>query len=106
MSKMTDIFDIWNFLTTHIVTGLIPFISIVLLVLYALGHSRHKEVVRRREEEKFTIKAFAFSPALSFFNWVNKVLDFAVGGILKAVHKFAWVPCMSILDKVLPDSVI
>ncbi|MGF6273398.1 hypothetical protein ABIB38_001772 [Massilia sp. UYP11] len=106
MSKMTDIFDIWNFLTTHIVTGLIPFISIVLLVLYALGHSRHKEVVRRGEEEKFTIKAFAFSPALSVFNWVNGVLDFAVGGILKAVHKFAWVPCMNILDKVLPDSAI
>jgi hypothetical protein len=106
MSKMTDIFDIWNFLTTHIVTGLIPFISIVLLVLYALGHSRHKEIVRRKEEEKFTIKAFAFSPALSFFNWVNKVLDLAVGGILKAVHKFAWVPCMTIFDKVLPDSAI
>jgi len=106
MSKMTDIFDIWNFLTTHIVTGLIPFVSFVLLVLYLLGHSRHKEIVRRKEEEKFTIKAFAFSPALSFFNWVNTVLDFAVGGILKAVHKFAWVPCMNFLDKVFPDSAI
>lgn len=106
MSEMTDIFDIWNFLTTNIVTGLIPFISFVLLVLYVIGYSKNKEIMSRKVEGKFTIKAFVFSPALSFFRGVNRALDFAVGGILKASHKFAWVPCMNVLDKVLPDTVI
>jgi len=106
MSKMTDIFDVWHFLTTHFVTGLIPFVSFVLLVLYVIGYSRNKEIVRSKEADKFTIKAYSFSPALSFFNGVNSALDFGVGGVLKAVHKFAWVPTMNLLDKILPDEAV
>lgn len=106
MSKMTDIFDLWHFFTTHIVTGVVPFVAFVCWILYVIGYSRNKEIVKGKESEKFTSKAYSFSPALSFFNGVNSALDYAVGGVLKAVHKLAWVPSMALLDKVIPDAAI
>jgi hypothetical protein len=102
----TDVFTVYNYIATHLVTGGIPIVSIILMTLYAKGYLNNKAIKRAEKEGKFEVKAYQFSPSSKFFNGVNKVLDWAIGGALTGLHKAAWKPAMKILANVLPDETI
>lgn len=104
MSKPTDLFDVFSFITTYFVNGVIPFLMFVVFGMYVKGYFDFKAIAKAEALNKFSVKRFNFNPSLIFFKGVNKFMDVIIGSVLSALVKHFHNPLMNFLDKILPDS--